>query len=81
MRALIVPLLLLSVAVPTSADETPAPEKKASAAQGWRIPAGEEARFATDERECARHAMSPRGRRADPRKLESCMKGRGWQRE
>jgi len=81
MRIIALGLLLALAATPSVADESPEPARKKVLSKGWQIPAGQEARFAEAERECVGHAMAPRGRRADPRKFESCMEGRGWRRK
>jgi len=72
---------LLLGASSLAADEPAKPESKKVLSEGWAIPKGQEARFAEDERACLGPAMSPKGRRADPRKWESCMEKKGWHRK
>ena len=75
-------VLVLALAAPVAqADDAPSAEGQEPRSQGWKIPEGQEARFAQDERECAKQSLSPRGRRVDVRQWESCMTERGWRRK
>lgn len=79
-HALLPLALLASMAAPAFSDDS-GKEKLEVKSKGWVVPPGEEQRFAQDERECLGPAMGAKGRRADPRRWEACMEGRGWRRK